>query len=75
MTEPETTARPFPATSSASTGVFDDPASAEGDEVARRRVFRQVRGEIAERLRHWVTVQRKRLRDQGLLADVESPGL
>ena len=33
---------------------FDDPAAAEGDEVARLAVFRRVRDEISERLRAFV---------------------
>lgn len=33
---------------------FDDPAAAEGDELARLAVFRRVRDEISERLRTFV---------------------
>lgn len=33
---------------------FDDPAAAEGDELARRTVFRRVRDEINEHLRLFV---------------------
>jgi arsenate reductase (thioredoxin) len=33
---------------------FDDPAAAEGDELARLAVFRRVRDEISERLRAFV---------------------
>ncbi|HEY6119728.1 MAG TPA: arsenate reductase ArsC [Pyrinomonadaceae bacterium] len=32
---------------------FDDPAAVEGDEQARRSMFRRVRDEIRERLRTW----------------------
>lgn len=53
---------------------FDDPAAADGDDESRRRVFRRVRSEIAERVRRWVTVQRKALKDRGLLNEVTSPG-
>lgn len=42
---------------------FDDPAAANGTPAEQRMVFRRVRNEIAERLRVWVTVQRKRLKD------------
>jgi arsenate reductase len=42
---------------------FDDPAAATGTPAERLIVFRRVRNEIAERLRVWVTVQRKRLKD------------
>lgn len=40
---------------------FDDPETASGSMVERRAVFRRVRNEINERLRVWVTLQRRRL--------------
>lgn len=40
---------------------FDDPAAATGSHAQQLAVFRRVRNEIGERLRLWVTVQRKRL--------------
>jgi arsenate reductase (thioredoxin) len=42
---------------------FDDPAAAGGSDVERRAVFRRVRNEIGDRLRPWIAVQRKLLRD------------
>jgi arsenate reductase (thioredoxin) len=42
---------------------FDDPAAVAGTPVERIAAFRRVRNEISERLRVWVTVQRKRLKD------------
>ncbi len=42
---------------------FDDPAAATGDHGERIAAFRRVRNEIGERLRLWITAQRKRLRD------------
>jgi len=46
---------------------FEDPAAVADDEPERQlAVFRRVRNEISERLRTWVAVQRKRLREAGL---------
>jgi len=44
---------------------FADPAAAPGDDNAQRMVFRRVRYEINERIRVWVTVQRKLLKQAG----------
>lgn len=44
---------------------FEDPAVAAGDINAQHRVFRRVRNEINERIRVWVTVQRKLLKQAG----------
>ena len=44
---------------------FEDPAAATGSRAERLAVFRRVRNEISERLRVWVTVQRKRLKEVG----------
>lgn len=44
---------------------FEDPANAPGDVNAQRMVFRRVRNEINGRIRVWVTLQRKLLRDAG----------
>ncbi|MDT8385804.1 MAG: arsenate reductase ArsC [Gammaproteobacteria bacterium] len=41
---------------------FEDPAAAPGDVNAQRLIFRRVRNEINERVRVWVTVQRKLLK-------------
>jgi arsenate reductase len=46
---------------------FDDPAEAKGSHDQQVAVFRRVRNEISERIRIWVTVQRKRLKEQGLI--------
>jgi len=46
---------------------FEDPAAMNGTRAERMAVFRRVRNEISERLRVWVTVQRKRLRETGHL--------
>lgn len=35
---------------------FDDPAVAEGTEDERRRVFRRVRDEIGQRIRHFLNI-------------------
>ena len=43
---------------------FDDPAAATGTEAQQHATFRRVRHEINERLRIWVTVQRRRLQDR-----------
>jgi arsenate reductase len=40
---------------------FDDPAAAPGTREQQFAVFRRVRNEISERLRIWVTVQRRKL--------------
>lgn len=45
---------------------FDDPAAVTGSPQERRRVFQRVRNEISERLRVWITVQRKLLREAGI---------
>lgn len=45
---------------------FEDPAASAGDAQAQLRVFRRVRNEINEineRIRLWVTLQRKLLKD------------
>jgi arsenate reductase len=39
---------------------FDDPAAATGTREEKLAQFRRVRNEIGERLRIWVTVQRRR---------------
>jgi len=44
---------------------FDDPAVVTGTGAEQIAVFRRVRNEIAERLRVWVTVQRKLLKETG----------
>ncbi len=44
---------------------FDDPVAATGTRAEQLAVFRRVRNEISERLRVWVTVQRKRLKEVG----------
>lgn len=46
---------------------FDDPAAATGSPEECRRVFQRVRNETSERLRVWITVQRKLLREAGFL--------
>jgi arsenate reductase len=43
---------------------YDDPAAATGSHEQRLAVFRRVRNELSERLRLWVAVQRRRLRDE-----------
>ena len=47
---------------------FDDPAATIGTHEQQRAVFRRVRNEIAERLRAWVAVQRKRLKERSTAA-------
>lgn len=42
---------------------FDDPAAATGSPEECLRVFQRVRNEISDRLRIWITVQRKLLRE------------
>lgn len=42
---------------------FEDPAAATGDRARQLAVFRRVRNEISERLRVWLTVQRRRLKE------------
>lgn len=44
---------------------FEDPAAVIGTRAEQLAVFRRVRNEISERLRVWVTVQRKRLKEIG----------
>ena len=46
---------------------FDDPAAVTGARAEQVAVFRRVRNEISERLRVWVTVQRKLLKETGHL--------
>jgi arsenate reductase len=46
---------------------FDDPAKVAGDVELQRQKFLRVRGEISDRIRLWVTVQRKGLKEAGLL--------
>ena len=41
---------------------FEDPAAATGTHEQQLAVFRRVRNEISERLRLWVSVQRRRLK-------------
>ncbi|MEO6696882.1 MAG: arsenate reductase ArsC, partial [Gammaproteobacteria bacterium] len=43
---------------------FDDPAVETGDAAKQLAIFRRVRNEISERLRIWITVQRKRLKER-----------
>lgn len=45
---------------------FEDAAAVMGSEAERRMVFKRVRNEIGNRIRSWVTVQRRRLMEQGL---------
>jgi arsenate reductase len=47
---------------------YDDPAAASGSREQQLAVFRRVRNEISERLRLWVAVQRRRLREQGAVS-------
>ncbi len=47
---------------------FEDPAAVTGTRAEQIAVFRRVRNEISERLRVWVTVQRKRLKETGHFA-------
>jgi len=44
---------------------FEDPAAVIGTRAEQLAVFRRVRNEISERLRVWVTVQRKQLKEIG----------
>ncbi len=44
---------------------FEDPAAVTGTRSEQLTVFRRVRNEISERLRVWVTVQRKQLKETG----------
>jgi len=44
---------------------FKDPAAVTGTRAEQLAVFQRVRNEISERLRVWVTVQRKRLKEIG----------
>jgi len=46
---------------------FDDPAAETGDAAKLLAIFRRVRNEISERLRIWVTVQHKRLKERQLI--------
>ncbi len=45
---------------------YDDPAAATGTREQQLAVFRRVRNEMSERLRLWVAVQRRRLRERGV---------
>jgi arsenate reductase len=47
---------------------YDDPAAVTGSRERQLAVFRRVRNEISERLRLWVAVQRRRLREQGVVS-------
>lgn len=44
---------------------FEDPAAVTGSRAKQLAVFRRVRNELSDRLRVWVTVQRKRLKEIG----------
>jgi len=46
---------------------FDDPAIDAGSPEAQHRLFKRIAGEISERVRVWVTVQRKKLKDLNLI--------
>jgi len=46
---------------------FDDPAINVANSNEEYRLFKRISGEISERIRIWVTVQRKRLKDMGLV--------
>ncbi|VAW90743.1 hypothetical protein MNBD_GAMMA21-1821 [hydrothermal vent metagenome] len=48
---------------------FEDPAVITNDIEAQYQLFKRVRSEISERIRVWVTVQRKKLKDMGLVFD------
>ena len=45
---------------------FDDPAATTGMDEKYQSAFQRVRDEIGERIRPWVTVQRKLLREAGV---------
>jgi arsenate reductase len=47
---------------------YDDPAAAAGSRGQQLAVFRRVRNEINERLRLWVAVQRRRMRDERVVS-------
>jgi arsenate reductase len=47
---------------------YDDPAAAAGSREQQLAVFRRVRNELSERLRLWVAVQRRRLRDERVVS-------
>lgn len=51
---------------------FDDPAAATGTAEERHRIFQRVRNEISERIRVWITVQRKLLREKGLAIQADA---
>lgn len=42
---------------------FEDPAQAGGTRAEQLQAFRRVRNEIRERLRPWIALQRRRLRE------------
>lgn len=44
---------------------FADPAAVTGSEDEQRAAFRKLRGEIAERLRLWVTIRRRAVHARG----------
>lgn len=46
---------------------FDDPAVETEDLNAQYKLFKRISGEISERIRVWVTVQRKKLKDLALI--------
>lgn len=46
---------------------FDDPAIDAGSPEEQHRLFKRIAGEISERIRVWVTVQRKKLKDLKLI--------
>lgn len=47
---------------------YDDPAATTGSRAQRLAVFRRVRNEISERLRLWLAVQRRRLREERVVS-------
>jgi len=47
---------------------FDDPAALTDNVEAQYQLFKRVRGEISERIRIWVTVQRKKLKESDILS-------
>jgi arsenate reductase len=47
---------------------YDDSAAAAGSREQQLAVFRRVRNELSERLRLWVAVQRRRLRDERVVS-------
>jgi arsenate reductase len=47
---------------------YEDPVAARGSRAQQLAVFRRVRNEISERLRLWVAVQRRRLREERVVS-------